>query len=61
MSSPIPKRLQDEFIGFMQDIYEDDDLPDGAWFCMLEEQPAPSCGRTSCAATRTMPPINCWT
>jgi hypothetical protein len=38
MSNPIPKRLREEFKGYMEAIYHDDDLPDGAWFAMLEDQ-----------------------
>lgn len=38
MSNPIPPRLHEEFKAFMQPTYDDDDLPDGAWFAMLEEE-----------------------
>lgn len=31
----IPKQLHGAFVGFM-DAYNDDDLPDGAWFAVLE-------------------------
>lgn len=34
--SPIPYDLQVEFIGYM-DAHNDQDAPDGAWFCMLEQ------------------------
>lgn len=33
----IPERLKDEFIGYMQ-AFDMDDLPDGAWFAVLEEE-----------------------
>jgi hypothetical protein len=33
---PIPARLKDEFIGYMQLSYDDDDAPDGAWFAAME-------------------------
>lgn len=36
MSKPIPERLKQEFIGYMQEGYEDDDAPDGAWFARME-------------------------
>ena len=36
MSRPIPKRLRDEFVAFME-AHDDNDLPDGAWFARLEE------------------------
>ena len=32
----IPTRLREEFYAVMQ-ANDDDDLPDGAWFCRLEE------------------------
>ena len=28
--------VKDEFMGFMQ-AFDNDDLPDGAWWCVLEE------------------------
>jgi hypothetical protein len=34
---PIPDRLRDEFIGYMQEGYDDDDAPDGAWFARMED------------------------
>lgn len=33
---PIPPHLWDEFIGFMG-AADNDDLPDGAWFAVLED------------------------
>lgn len=36
-TKPIPATLKDEFIGHMQDSYDDDDAPDGAWFARLED------------------------
>jgi hypothetical protein len=36
MSNPIPKKLLAEFVAYM-DAHNDDDLPDGAWFCVLED------------------------
>lgn len=36
MANPIPVRLRGEFQGFM-DAHNIDDLPDGAWWCHLEE------------------------
>lgn len=33
---PIPERLKDEFVGYME-AFDIDDLPDGAWFAVLEE------------------------
>ena len=36
MSNPIPARLLSEFFGYMS-AHDDDDLPDGAWFALLEE------------------------
>lgn len=35
MSKAIPKRLVDEFVGYMS-VFDDDDMPDGAWFAYLE-------------------------
>ena len=37
MSKPIPENLMDELNGYLSLVYEDSDLPDGAWFAMLEE------------------------
>lgn len=34
---PIPQKLRDEFIGYVS-AYDDDDLPDGAWFAIIEDQ-----------------------
>jgi hypothetical protein len=34
---PIPARLHEEFKGWMSIVYDDDDLPGGAWFALLEE------------------------
>jgi hypothetical protein len=36
MSTPIPKHLSQEFVAYMG-AHDFDDMPDGAWFCMLEE------------------------
>jgi hypothetical protein len=36
VKGPIPKKLKDEFIGWME-AFDNDDLSDGAWFCVLEE------------------------
>ena len=36
MSKQLPKELQDEFMGWME-VYDHDDLPDGAWFATLEQ------------------------
>lgn len=35
-AKPIPERLKDEFIGYMEAGYTDHDAPDGAWFARLE-------------------------
>ena len=32
----LSKDLQDELMGWME-AHDNDDLPDGAWFCMLEQ------------------------
>lgn len=37
LHNPIPDRLRDEFIGYMQHAYDDDDAPDGAWFARMED------------------------
>lgn len=42
MSKPIPVRLRDEFFAFM-DSRDQDDLPDGAWFAVLEESAEEFC------------------
>ena len=34
-NNPIPKRLLADFMGYMA-AAENDDLPDGAWFAVLE-------------------------
>lgn len=39
MNGPIPQRLHDEFLVFMDEA-DQDDLPDGAWFAFLEEAAA---------------------
>jgi len=31
----IPKHLREEFMSYME-AHDNDDLPDGAWFCVLE-------------------------
>jgi len=36
MSAPIPSRLRAEFMAHMA-AFDHDDMPDGAWFAMLEE------------------------
>lgn len=36
---PIPAALFPEFVGYM-DSFDDDDLPDGAWFAVLEDAAA---------------------
>lgn len=36
IANMIPKELQDEFYGFMK-IYDNEELPDGAWWALLEE------------------------
>lgn len=35
--NPIPERLKQEFIGYMQEGYDDDDAPDVAWFARMED------------------------
>lgn len=35
-NNPIPTRLREKFIGAMQEA-DNDDLPDGAWFAVLED------------------------
>jgi hypothetical protein len=34
--STLPNHLKDEFLGFME-AHDLDDLPDGAWFAVLEQ------------------------
>lgn len=36
MSNPVPVRLREKFFSRM-DATNNDDLPDGAWWCVLEE------------------------
>jgi len=35
-SVKVPSKLKDEFVGWME-AFNMDDLPDGAWFAVLEE------------------------
>ncbi len=42
MSKPIPARLRKEFFAFMQ-ARDNDKLPDGAWFAVLEESAEEFC------------------
>lgn len=37
---PIPERLKQEFIGHMQEGFDDDDAPEGAWFARMENDAA---------------------
>lgn len=37
-NKPIPDTLIDELDGYLVSTYDDDDLPDGAWFQMLVDK-----------------------